>query len=106
MIENVPSNGKPPARETIGSNEYALIMAKRLEIDHLKRKKALLEREMTLVSAQIYTKVDELEANIVELSKRYNLKKGEREINLQTGEIMTRQPVPARTPPTAVPAKA
>lgn len=95
MIRN--GNGTPPFPqqqpqvEVVGKltdGERAIIMAKTVELEEARRKQTQFQRELTLLAADMIHKGDEFEAKIKELSEKYKLKKGVRELNLKTGEIV------------------
>jgi hypothetical protein len=85
----VPSNGKHMAatEERLTELERVTLLSLKSEVDQMKLRKALLEKELTLLSADIIRKGDELEVKSREITEKYKLKKGEREIELGTGRI-------------------
>jgi len=94
MIRNGPGpNGTPPQSqaEVVGKltdGERAIIMAKTVELEEARRKQTQFQRDLTLLAADMIHKGDEFESKIKELSEKYKLKKGVRELNLKTGEIV------------------
>lgn len=76
--------------EKISDSEHAVIAGLKVEVEQLKKRQQALQKELTLVSADLYRKGDELEVKIREIAEKYGLKKGERELVIRTGEILRR----------------
>jgi hypothetical protein len=83
---SAPRNG---SHESITEEERATLVALKGEVDSMKRRQALLQREHTLLSADIIRKEEELEKKGVKLTKKYGIEKGVREVELKTGRIIT-----------------
>lgn len=88
-------NGAPgepaPVREMMEEGDRAILMAKTVEIEESRKKLAKFQREAAFASVDLYEKSDELEAKIKEWGEKYKLKKGTRELDLRSGEIVTRE---------------
>ncbi len=81
----------PHVPESISEDDRAILLAMGGEIRAMRHRQGLLQRELTILSADIYRKDDELLAKANALAEKYNLKKGEREVNVRTGAIMVRK---------------
>ena len=83
--EDVQENGQP---EKVSKEEHAMVLALKIELDQMKKRKGILQKDLALITADIYRKADELEAKCMELTPKYNLQPGERELHIRTGEII------------------
>lgn len=86
MLVNAPVNG---SKVFVTDGERSILMAKQIEIDEARRKIAERQREISFLTVDVYRKSDELTEKIKELTEKYGLKKGERELDLRTGEIVS-----------------
>ncbi len=74
--------------ESISESELNFLHSLRREIDSMKDRQAVLSRDLTLISADIIRKSEEMKARIREIEKKYELVKGQRELDFKTGAIM------------------
>lgn len=94
QVKAPEADGHKPAtpilRERISREEHVTLMARKAELEELKRKQLSLQRELTLVSADLYRKGDEFEQRIKEVVEKYKIVPGKRELKIETGEIIER----------------
>jgi len=87
------SNGEnfKSSRNSISDMEKSKISHLNYEIGHLSSHKNRLQRELALVTADLIRKEDELRSIFGSMAEKYDLKKGVREVNIRTGEIVERK---------------
>ena len=87
----VPSNGNgahAEVPERLTELERITLISLKKEVDQMAIRQAVLQKELTLLSADVIRRGDELETKSREITEKYRLKKGEREIELATGRII------------------
>lgn len=86
-----PNHGRPPVmRERISKEDHVMLLARKAELEELNRKHKQLQRDLTLVSADLIRKGDEFNERMKELIERYKIVPGRRDLKLETGEIIER----------------
>ncbi len=90
IVENLPANGdaKPILPDKIEDSERIIISGAILEVEGLKKKETALQRELTLASADLIRKQDELAGRMGVMARKYSLKRGERELDMKSGMIL------------------
>jgi len=82
-------NGTVKPVERVSGEDHAAILSLKTEIGALRDRQRQLQREVTLVSADLIRRQDALEGKIIQLADKHGLKKGQRELDLSTGEIVS-----------------
>jgi len=92
FIKNGGNGALEPAseKELMEEGDRAILMAKTVEIEEDRKKLAKSQRDIAFISVDLYEKSDELEVKIKEWGEKYKLKKGSRELDLRSGEIVNR----------------
>ncbi len=90
-------NGVPgaPAVERISDQDHAVLKALKDEMASMRTRKKALERDLALLTADIYRKEDEFNAKGMEMSKKYGISTT-RALDMKTGTIIDCSKLPRK----------
>ncbi len=72
----------------INTEDHVIVAGLVAQVESVKRRRKLLERELAFASVDLYVKTDQLNELLGKLRNKHALKRGEREIDLTTGDVV------------------
>ena len=72
----------------INPEDHVIVAGLIAQVESVKRHRKLLKRELAFATVDLYVKTDQLNALLEKLRKKHTLKRGEREIDLTTGDVV------------------
>ena len=96
IVDNLPANGnaKPAFPNKVEAGELAIVSGAVMEVEGLKKKETALQRELTLTSADLIRRGDDLTVRLRKMHQKYGIRRGFREVDMKTGMVMdVTQPV-------------
>jgi hypothetical protein len=80
-------NGTDHPVEKLDETDRLILAAATVELEAMKKRQFFLQKELTLISADIYRKAEEIEKKWGAVTEKHKLRKGDQTVNLKTGEI-------------------